>query len=88
MQIEGQPRQESCRLVASWVPNTVELVELRLDAVGFSPVAHPDDVAVREETRAVEAILRSGQLFPQKRRNRIFAVGGLRDVAVKPARRV
>lgn len=44
-----------------------------LDAVGFSPVAHPDDVAVREETRAVEAILRSGQLFPQKRRNRIFA---------------
>ena len=57
----------------------------RLDAVGFSPVAHPDDVAVREETRAVEAILRSGQLFPQKRRNRIFAVGGLREVAVKPA---
>eukprot|EP00435_Cladocopium_sp_Y103_P009384 s3319_g2.t1 len=44
-----------------------------LDAVGFSPVAHPDDPAVREETRAVEAILRSGQLFPQKRRNRIFA---------------
>ena len=73
-------RQESCRLVVSWVPNTVELVELRLDAVGFSPVAHPDDVAVREETRAVEAILRSGQLFPQKRRNRIFAAGGLRAV--------
>ena len=44
-----------------------------LDAVGFPPVAHPDDPVIREETRAVEVILRNGQLFPLKRRNRIFA---------------
>ena len=28
-----------------------------------------------QETKTVEAILRNGQLFPLKRRNRIFAAG-------------
>eukprot|EP00913_Durusdinium_trenchii_P013947 g13095.t1 len=65
----------STESAASWRRGRLSVErQYMLDAVGFPPVAHPDDRATREVTRLVEAVLRNGQLFPQKRRNHIFTV--------------